>query len=132
MCIRDRYQSLSAGVDSGNAIAFTGDMVKLAKGGFTSTEKAVDVVTSALNAYEMSADQAVSVSDKLITTQNVGKTTVDQLASNLGRVIPTAKAFNVGIDDTCAAMADLTKNGIATAESTTYFNSCLLYTSRCV
>ena len=119
------YQSLSAGVDSGNAIAFTGDMVKLAKGGFTSTEKAVDVVTSALNAYEMSADQAVSVSDKLITTQNVGKTTVDQLASNLGRVIPTAKAFNVGIDDTCAAMADLTKNGIATAESTTYFNSML-------
>ncbi len=40
-------------------------------------------------------------------------------------MIPTAKAFNVGIDDTCAAMADLTKNGIATAESTTYFNSML-------
>lgn len=119
------YESLSAGIDSGNAIKFTSDMAKLAKGGFTETSKAVDVVTSVLNAYGMSADQATSISDKLITTQNIGKTTVDDLASSLGKIIPTANAFGVGVDDVSTAMAQLTKNGIQTAEATTYYNAML-------
>lgn len=119
------YQSVSAGVDSGNAISFTADMTKLAKGGFTSTEKAVDVVTSALNAYGLEANQATSVSDKLITTQNLGKTTVDALSTSLGKIIPTAKGVNMDIDNVCTGMAQLTKNGIQTAEATTYFNSML-------
>lgn len=119
------YSSLSAGVESGKAIGFTTDMVKLAKGGFTDTAKAVDVVTSVLNAYGYSADEAGSISDKLITTQNIGKTTVDELAGSLGRVIPTAKAFNVGIDDVSTAMAIMTKRGIQTSEATTYYNSML-------
>lgn len=117
------YESLSAGVDTGKAIGFTNDMAKLAKGGFTSLDSAVDVVTSTLNAYGMSADQATAVSDKLITTQNIGKTTVDLLSSSLGMVIPTAKAFGVNLDTVCAGMADLTKNGIQTAEATTYMNA---------
>ena len=119
------YSSLSAGVESGKAIGFTTDMVQLARGGFTDTAKAVDVVTSVLNAYGLSADQASSISDKLITTQNIGKVTVDELAGSLGRVIPTAKAFNVGIDDVSTAMAIMTKRGIQTSEATTYYNSML-------
>ena len=119
------YESISAGVDSGKAIEFTTDMVKLARGGFTDTSKAVDVVTSTLNAYGLSADQATSISDKLITTQNIGKTTVDELAGSLGRIIPTAKAFGVDIDNVSTGMAILTKRGIQTAEATTYYNSML-------
>ena len=119
------YSSLSAGVDSGNAIGFTTDMVKLAKGGFTDTAKAVDVVTTVLNAYGLSAEEASSISDKLILTQNIGKTTVDELASSLGRVIPTAKSVGVDMDNVSASMAILTKRGIATAEATTYYNGML-------
>lgn len=119
------YSSISAGVDSTKAIGFTTDAIKLAKGGFTSAESAVDIVTTALNAYGMSADKATDVSDKLITTQNLGKTTVDELASSMGKVIPSAKAYGVNIDNVCAALATLTKNGIATAEATTYYNAML-------
>lgn len=119
------YQSISAGVDSGNAIAFTTDMVKLAKGGFTEATKAVDVVTTALNAYGLEATEAMNISDKLILTQNLGKTTVDELSSSLGRVIPTAKNANVNFDNVAASMAVLTKNGIATSEATTYYNAML-------
>lgn len=119
------YQSISAGVDSGNAIAFTTDMIKLAKGGFTETTKAVDVVTTALNAYGLEATEAMNISDKLILTQNLGKTTVDELSSSLGRVIPTAKNANVNFDNVAASMAVLTKNGIATSEATTYYNAML-------
>lgn len=119
------YSSISAGVDQTKAIQFTTDAMKLAKGGFTDGAKAVDVMTTAINAYSLSADDATMVADLLITTQNLGKTTVDELASSMGKVIPTANAFNVDLKNVTTALASLTKNGIATAEATTYFNAML-------
>ncbi len=67
------YNSISAGVDQTKAIEFTTNAMKLAKGGFTDGAKAVDVLTTAINAYGMKADDATRVSDLLITTQNLGK-----------------------------------------------------------
>lgn len=119
------YESISAGVDQTKAIGFTTDAMKLAKGGFTDGAKAVDVITTAINAYGLETKDATKVSDMLITTQNVGKTTVDELASSIGRVIPTANAFNVDLKNVSTTMALLTKNGIDTAEATTYYNSML-------
>lgn len=117
------YQAISASVDQEEAVAFTTQAVHLAKGGFTETATAVDILTTAMNAYGPAAGTAAEISDKLITTQNLGKTTVDELANNMGRVIPTANMYGVSIDTVCSAYAEMTKNGIATAESTTYLNS---------
>ena len=119
------YGSISAGVDQTKAIQFTTDAMKLAKGGFTDGAKAVDVMTTAINGYGMKAEDATKISDMLITTQNLGKTTVDELASSMGAVIPVANSVNFGIDELSAAYAQLTKNGIATAESGTYLKSML-------
>lgn len=119
------YQALSASVDQGHAIEFTNNAIKLAKSGFTDAASAVDILTTCINAYSMSADDATSISDKLILTQNLGKTTVNELASTMGSVIPTAKSFGVNIDQVCASIAQMTKNGISTAESVTYLNGML-------
>lgn len=119
------YQALSASVDQGHAIEFTNNAIKLAKSGFTDAASAVDILTTVINAYSMSADDATSISDKLILTQNLGKTTVNELASTMGSVIPTAKSFGVNIDQVCASIAQMTKNGISTAESVTYLNGML-------
>lgn len=119
------YQALSASVDQASAVQFTTEAIKLSKGGFTSAATAVDILTTAINAYGLKASDATSISNKLITTQNLGKTTVDELAQAMGRVIPTARSFNVDIDTLCGAYAVMTKNGIATAESTTYLNGML-------
>lgn len=114
------YSAISAGVDETKAINFTAEALKLAEGGFTDTATAVDVMTTAINAYGLSAKDASQISDYLITTQNLGKTTVDELASSLGKVIPVASAYGVQLDDLSTNMAVMTKNGIATAEATTY------------
>lgn len=119
------YSSISAGVDQTKAIQFTTDAMKLAKGGFTDGAKAVDVMTTAINGYSLSADDAAQISDLLITTQNLGKTTVDELAASMGRVIPIASSVNFGMDELSASYAQLTKNGIATAEAGTYLKSML-------
>lgn len=119
------YQAISASVEVGNAIATVDKANKLAVGGFTSSATAVDVLTTALNAYNLSADQTEYISDILVTTQNLGKTTVDELASSVGKTIPLAAAYNVEMDNLSTAYAQLTKNGIATAEAGTYIKSML-------
>lgn len=119
------YSSISAGVDQTKAIEFTTEAMKLAKGGFTDGAKAVDVLTTAINGYGMKTQDVTKISDLLITTQNLGKTTVDELASSMGTVIPVANSVNFGIEELSASYAQLTKNGIATAESGTYLKAML-------
>lgn len=119
------YQAISAGVNTADAASFAGTATKLAVGGFTSATTAVDVLTTAINAYGLAASDATQLSDYLITTQNLGKTSVDQLAQSVGKVIPLASAYNVQMDNLSSAYAVLTANGIATAESGTYLKSML-------
>lgn len=119
----DVYNAISAGQKTGDAVAYVGNAVKLAKAGFTDSASALDVLTTTMNAYRMSADQTSHVSDVLLQTQNKGKTTVAELSQSIGRAIPTAAAFNVSLENLAAAYATTTANGIATRQSTTYLNS---------
>ena len=119
------YNAISAGVDTSKAVSFAGTATKLAVGGFTDATTAVDILTTTLNAYQLSADKTVSISDKLVTTQNLGKTTVAELAAAMGKVIPIAAAYNVDMSNLSSGYALLTASGIKTAESTTYLKSML-------
>lgn len=119
------YNSISAGVQTANAVEFVDKANQLAVGGFTSSTTAVDVLTTALNAYGLSVNQVSQISDYLITTQNLGKTTVDELANSVGKVIPLASAYGVQMDNLSTAYAVMTANGIATVEAGTYLKSIL-------
>lgn len=119
------YQAISSGVATEEAFASVEKAAKLAKGGFTSVETSVDVLTTALNSYKLSAAETTKVSDILITTQKKGKTSVDELANSVGKVIPLAASYNVQLDNLGASYAVLTANGIATAEAGTYLKSML-------
>lgn len=119
------YNAISAGQETGDAVGFVGNAAKLAAAGFTDSASALDVLTTTLNAYGMEASDVTKVSDVLIQTQNMGKTTVGELAAYMGKVIPTAKGAGVELEQVAASYAKLTANGIKTAESTTYLNSML-------
>lgn len=116
------YQAISAGVDTADAVEFVAQSSKLATAGFTDTTTAVDALTTILNAYGLEASDAEHVSDVLISTQNKGKTTVNELASSMGKIIPTANAMGVSLEDLGVGYSYLTAGGIATAEATTYMN----------
>lgn len=119
------YSAISAGQDTGDAVAFVGNSLKLAKAGFTDSATAIDTLTTIMNAYGGTAGSADDISNRLITTQNLGKTTVAELGSSMGKVIPTAAMYGVNLDNLASAYVTTTKNGIATAESTTYINGML-------
>ena len=119
------YEAISSGINTADAVKFTGEASKLAAAGFTSASSAVDVLTTILNAYGLSAEETTHISDVLIKTQNLGKTTVDELSSSMGKVIPTANAFGVSVEQLGTAYSFMTARGISTAESTTYLNGML-------
>lgn len=116
------YQALSASVETKDVMGFLGDATGLAKAGFLETADAVDVLTTIINAYGYSASDANMIANQLIQTQNDGKTTVNELAQAMGQVIPTASALNIPLEQLNAAYVSLTKQGINTANSTTYLN----------
>ena len=85
-------QALSAGANSAEVVDLVGTAVKAAKGGFTDAETAVDGLTSTLNAYGMATSDAEGLANQFLITQNKGKTTFGELASNIGGVAPHSKS----------------------------------------
>ncbi|MFA5526847.1 MAG: phage tail tape measure protein, partial [Acholeplasmataceae bacterium] len=120
------YQALSAGIpvteDMGAAMGFVGSAAKIAKAGFTDMSTAVEATAKTLNAYRMNVSEAEKVHRILLTTQNRGITTVDDLGRNLAKVTPTAAAFGVAFEEVGAAISVMTAQGIRTEMSTTYLS----------
>ena len=119
------YNAISAGQQTGDAVSFVKNATDLARAGFADSSDALDLLTTIMNAYGLEAQEVTNVSDTLIATQNAGKTTVAELAASMGKIIPTANAAGVQLDQVAAGYALMTANGVATAESTTYMNGML-------
>jgi len=119
------YQALSASVEPTKAVQFVGEAAQFARAALTSTNTAVDVITTSLNAYGMSANYAGRVSDVLFKTIELGKVTGEQLAGSIGNSIPLAASMGVTFEELNAHMIVYTRQGINVAEATTRFNGIL-------
>jgi TP901 family phage tail tape measure protein len=84
----------------------------LATGGFTDLQTAGDGLTSVLNAYGLSAEDATKVTDSIIQTQNDGKIVAGEYAREIGRLAPTAKASGVSLEELNAAISGATAQGV--------------------
>lgn len=121
----DVYNAISAGQSTADAVNFVRESSKLAKAGFAESGQSLDVLTTIMNSYGLEASKVGEVSDTLVQIQNKGKTTVAELSSSMGKIIPTANSMGVELDQLGAGYALMTSKGIATAETTTYMNSLL-------
>ena len=107
------YQAISAGVDAAHVTEFMGTATKLSQAGFADASTTIDA------AYGLSADNAAHIADEFILTQNLGKTTVAEMAATIGGVIPIASAAGVSTEELMASVAALTKNGMKTPDAMT-------------
>lgn len=117
------YNAISAGVATEASVATVGEASKLATAGFTSSSSALSVLTTTLNAYGLEASEVTNISDSLVTSQNLGVLTIDQMASSMGKAISTASAYSVNLYNLESGYISLTKAGISVEESTTYISS---------
>ena len=119
------YNAISAGTAVTESVNMAETASKLATAGFTDTSSALGVLSTAMNSYGDSVGSVTHVSDTLITTQNLGVTTVAELATQMGKAISTASAYNVSLENLESSYISVTKAGISTAEGTTYISSML-------
>lgn len=109
------YQIESAGHHGADALNVLEESAKGAIGGVTETAQVADAITTILNSYNMSAEEATHVNDMLFTTVKLGKTNMQQLAGTIAQVAPVAATFGVSIEEVLAAVATLTKSGVKTS-----------------
>lgn len=112
------YQAISAGVSTSNLIPFLKSASDVAVGGATSMTSAVNLLSSAVNAWELQGMNAKEAADSFFTTVRLGKTTIEELNAVLGRGAAVAQ-MGVSLDSLNAGIALLTKQGVPTAEAMT-------------
>jgi TP901 family phage tail tape measure protein len=98
---------------------------KLAIGGAADLSVAVDGLTSIVNAYGRKTTNVSDVANAFYSSQVKGKTTVSELASEVGKVAPIAKAAGVGFKELLATTAALTTGGLRTDMATTALRAAL-------
>lgn len=119
------YEIISANISTADSMEVLKQSAKLAEAGFTDMKTSTDIMTTILNSYKLSVEDASYVTDQLITIQKLGKTTIDELGNDFGRVAGLAATANVPLTDMGAAIAVLTTNGIKSAESITALKAIL-------
>lgn len=113
------YQSISASVDTADAVGFVEVATKAAKGGFTDAATAVDGLSTVLNSYGIESSKADMIANQMLITQNKGKTSFGELASSVGKVTPIAAQLGITTNELFSSLASTTAQGLATSESVT-------------
>ena len=111
------FDAVSAGVPAAESMEFLASATKLATGGATNTAVAVDGLTTVINAFSLQASQANDVSDAFFEAMKFGKTTIQELATSIGPLAPTARAAGLGFDQMLGGVSALTKAGFNTREA---------------
>ncbi|MGW6393309.1 phage tail tape measure protein [Streptomyces sp. NPDC055103] len=116
------YQVVSTGFDGADAMTILRVAARGATAGLTTTETSARALLGVLKAYGMDASQAADVMDVMFQTVNYGVVSFDELAQQLGDVVPMAAAAGVEFDDISSALAAVTLTGIPAAEAVTALN----------
>jgi len=118
------YQAFSAGAKtSKEAMEITKQSAKFGKAALTDTATAVDVITTAMNAYGHKTITAKKASDIFFTTIKLGKITGEQLSASIGNSIPLYASVGIKLKELTAGIAAMTKKGVNAAKATVQLNS---------
>lgn len=127
------YDLVSAGVKLQDSQTGVATAVKLGIGALGTTSQAVDVLTTAINSYNLkSKDGTIAtstwtrVSDELAQAVADGKVKLDEIAQSYAMVAPTAAQFGVKTGEVAAALGYLTAKGNPAAETLTQMNRAII------
>ena len=121
------YNVVSAGYSLEKGIGGTAEAMTImqkassaAGAGLASTADTSKVLIAALRSYNLTADDADHVTDLFLQTVQSGLTTLPELASSLGMVLPIAAQTGVSLEEMGFALAQATRTGLDTAKATNY------------
>ena len=121
------YDVASAGfTDAADAAMVLKASGQAASAGMADIATTGDAVTTVLNAWKLSGEDATMVADKMQQTVADGKIKISEYASNIGKVATVASMVGVPLDEVNAAIALSTKNGVKAEVAFTGMKTALL------
>ena len=79
----------------------------------------VDLLSSVINAYSITANRASVITDKLFAGIDLGRVTAEELGNRFGRVATQGAQLGVSLDELVGTIAAATINGIKGSEALT-------------
>lgn len=119
------YDVRSAGIDAGDAMGVLEKSAMLGVAGLGTTQEAVDLATSSINAFGLTGEKADRVYDQIFKTVKNGKTTISGLSQGFGAVAGTVAATGTELDEYLAAVAALTTTGLPAAQAHTQMKAAI-------
>ena len=102
----------AAGFTAKQSIAALPGTLDLATAGQVDLASATDITTDVLTAFGMQVEELNRVSDAFIVTSSSANTNVLMLGESFKMVAPTAKLFNLTVEQTAALLGTLANSGI--------------------
>ena len=112
-------EARSAGVSASDQFAVLEGSTKLAVVGMGQVSEAVDIVTSAMNAFNLKGADAANIYNTIFQATNVGKASISDLARGFGSVAGTVANAGIRLEEYMASVAALTTTGLPAAEAHT-------------
>ncbi|MES2964361.1 MAG: phage tail tape measure protein, partial [Bdellovibrionota bacterium] len=116
------YSAIGSGAENvADATAVMHSANMLAIGGLTTTDVAMTGLMGTLNGFGLGLSKAGDVADSFFQAVKLGGSdlVVGTLTNALGRVVPTAAALGVQLDELTGSIARMTQVGIKTDEAVT-------------
>lgn len=118
------YNAMSAGVKESELVPYLRSVSEVARAANSDMTTALGALIPAVSNFRSQGMTAARAADVLFATVKVGVTTIPELSSSLGMVLPAAAAAGQGLDTVGGAIAAMTKlAGGQTAENVTRLNA---------
>jgi len=119
------YQAISAGVPRDNVFEYMQVAGEAAVGGNILLKDSVVGLAQVMNAYGAEVDTVREYSDIMFSIVKDGITTMGELSSELFKVAPVAADLGIAFSSIAGWMAELTAQGVPTAEAASYMKVAL-------
>lgn len=124
------YSIRSAGISAEEQFNVLHGSEMLAVSGLASTSEAVDIATSAINAFNLKGDEANKIYDMFFKVVKYGKTNVSQFAQGFGSVAGVVASAGIQLDEYSASIAAMTTSGVQASIAHTQVKAAIAGLSR--
>ena len=121
------YQALSNQItDGAETVAFMNEALRFSLAAVSTTESAVNLLTAALNGFQLSAIDAADTSALLFKTIELGRVRAEDMANSLGRIGPLANQLNITLPELAASISSMTIQGLKFNNTSTLLRAVML------
>ena len=114
------YQALSNQVvDAADTFLFLEEANKLAFATVSTTSTAINVLSSSMNSYGLTVNEAANLSATYFKVIELGRLRLEDLEQTFGKLEVIGDSLGISLDEIGAAMATLTNQGIKAREAST-------------